>query len=128
MCLDLTENSKLMTAKKDIVVFKHVYYYGNGIATPYRNMRIKLLEVIESELMDMRVADTYWVSKGLHSFKLKKDALYDMIDEGYGGQKRSVVKCIIPKGSNYFIGTFMELKCYASNRIIYKEILETKTF
>lgn len=55
------------------------------------------------------------LQKGLHSFKYKKDALWDKRD-----QKSSIVlKMVIPKGSTYYTGTFMGRESIASNKMTF---------
>lgn len=118
MCLHFdTAHPKRMTAKRDITVFKTVEEI-EGLSevrfwSPYRDY-------------EYRIGDTYYgrlklgeyefnlpvVHIGFHSYKYKSEACDDVM-----GGKEVILKCIIPKGSEYYIGTFAGVQCYASNSI-----------
>lgn len=128
-------------ATQDIVCYKVLYkgLYGktfNGIYySPYKFFKYKLNELVSSnfdfvslplikrspqeEYKFLRIL-TYFrqVNKGLHSFKYLIDAhkLNNRFIEG------TVMKCIIPKGSWYYEGTYDEL--VSDNIIIIEEVNE----
>ena len=79
--------------------------------TPYQLAIVKLGKTYTSALL--RELDTA-IEIGLHSFANYEDAK----NNGSG----VVVKCIIPKGAEYYEGTFDRSKSYASNRLKYVEI------
>ena len=80
--------------------------------TPYQNAIIEIGETYQSEL---EINELIEVHIGLHSFA----KLTDAINNGDG----VYVKCIIPKGSHYFIGDFFDSISYASDKITYLEIV-----
>jgi len=53
----------------------------------------------------------------LHSYT---DVERAMFEKRFGWQ-RVVVRCIIPRGSRYYVGKFAGCKSYASNRLKYVE-------
>lgn len=132
MCLTLDSSAVERVADRDIVCYKvvnksirSVYY-----RTFYRGNKIEIGKTYNSSLK--KYTDVWKrsiVEKGLHSFFTKTD-VFDL----YKKTRKSstpmfVVKCIIPKGSLYYAGTFGKSRSYASNRIIYKEIVYTwKTY
>ena len=115
MCLDLTSIKPPRVAEEDIIVFKHLKKTGETFRTPYRDCEIKFNEVITSPLQ----RDGYSVELGLHSFvsmaKCKTDAI--------GEHSHAVVKCVIPKGSKYYVGDFYGCRSIASDSLRYDEIL-----
>lgn len=81
-------------------------------ATLYRRFPIEIGETYTSKLNKYGNV----VGEGLHSFVNYKDA----INDGPG----VVVKCIIPKGSNYYLGKFNNRDSYASDTLKYVEIID----
>lgn len=82
------------------------------IQTPYRDFIVEMGKTYDSVL----VKNDEYVNEGLHSYKNSIDSKrYD-----YG----IYVKCIIPKGSEYYEGTFCDMDAYASNKLTYVKIIE----
>lgn len=79
--------------------------------TPYRRMPIEIGETYHSQLE----RNDGEVEVGLHSFASAEDAKND------GGG--IVVKCVIPKGSKYYIGTYHDNVSYASDTLKYVEVI-----
>ena len=82
------------------------------IVTPYREFPIEIGKTYDSELIKK---DEY-VHEGLHSYKNLGDA-----------KKRNIgiyVECIIPKGSKYYEGKFVDKDAYASDKLTYVKIIE----
>ena len=80
--------------------------------TPYRDFEVEIGETYTSKL----IKKSYSVDVGLHSF----EKLNDTIIGGYG---EVIVKCIIPKGSRYYKGTFDGNISYASDTLTYLKII-----
>lgn len=87
----------------DIIESKYV--------TPYQHAIIEIGETYYSEL----VREKNEVNIGLHSFVARISA----IEDGNG----LVVKCVIPKGSEYYLGKFNGVDSFASNSLKYLEII-----
>ena len=82
------------------------------LTTPYRNFPIEIGKTYNSELIKMD-EDIY---EGLHSFKNSNDA--KIYNSGI------YVECIIPKGSKYYEGKFVDNDAYASDKLTYVKIIE----
>jgi hypothetical protein len=134
MCLYCwRKNPKI--AKKDIVCYKVLLHLGEGAyITPYAERRLTLAEKrgqvdfvangnksIAKNLIGLdRWYYRYKVNKGyIHTFKNRKDAVEEMIDWRTTCKKTPYVfKCIIPKGTEYYKGTFGDVsKSYCSDKI-----------
>jgi hypothetical protein len=85
------------------------------ILTPFQDVEIEIGEIYKSKLIkyDSLIED------GIHSFKNLKDTNYFAIEV----KNRFVAKCIIPKGSEYYIGNFNGYVSYASDTLKYVEVL-----
>lgn len=64
-----------------------------------------------------------------HSYAEKDDSFYALTEIKSGSLSHRVLRvaeCIIPKGANYIVGIddSRHLKCYGSEKIIYKELIE----
>lgn len=81
--------------------------------TPYRYADAEIGKTYTSELENPIYND---INIGIHSFCDLQDAKND------GGDV--YVKCIIPKGSEYYVGTFTHCSSYASNAIKYLELVK----
>ena len=82
------------------------------LATPYRWFPIEIGKTYDSELIKMD-EDIY---EGLHSYKNSEDA-----KKSYNG---IYVECIIPKGSKYYEGKFVDDDAYASDKLTYVKFIE----
>lgn len=103
--------SWVMDNKVTSVIIDGKEKLGKSYRTPYQNFPIKLGILYQDKLN--RKGDR--VYKGFHSFVKEQSAMYD------GGGV--IARCIIPKGSEYYIGTFNGDESYASNQIIVEEII-----
>jgi len=45
-------------------------------------------------------------------------------DDGERREEIKYIKCVIPKGSTYYVGTFDYWKSYASDKLTYVEIID----
>ena len=130
MCLDLNSaNDKRHTAEEDIVVYKFLRYYVDETyeeyTTPYQNKPVEIGSEYTSDLSGFDDKIIF----GLHSFANLEDAISRAsvtCDLGIW----VVCKCLIPKGSRYYKGTFKiykptqkNVESFASNRLRYLEII-----
>lgn len=99
---------------KDITINGRLLSKVEHLVTPYRKYPIEIGKTYTSDLVCNEYNE---VEIGLHSFINKQDAFDDVIQNGF------VVKCIIPKGSKYYEGTFDISESYASDCITYIEIV-----
>ena len=77
------------------------------IVTPYREFPIEIDKTYNSEL----IKKDGFVYEGLHSYKNLADAKESYV--------KIYVECIIPKGSEYYEGKFIDNDVYASDKLTY---------
>lgn len=146
MCLHLTTTEPII-ANEDIVCYKvaipfgEKYYElnwrnkivskinkGNMFYTPYRNKVIKVGHTykIKRNWFKRNKTQFYTDSKGFtlnegvfHTFAYYEDAR----DDAWMYNEASVIKAIIPKGTEYYVGKFSGTKSYGSKQIKYVEKL-----
>jgi len=130
MCLKLSINpfrSYRKIAKKDIVCYKVLKRFGDNSLYAYFQDFSYTPGISYSCLLGR-----YWwrVEEGFHSFVNIDDARDWRCHTNYNSAWREppvvVVRCVIPKGSEYYTGYWGEskkYKNYASNQIIIKEML-----
>ncbi len=110
--LDKSVSSVVVDGKELITEVKSIFY---NYETPFRHCIINIGETYTS---DIEIYENEQVTKALHSFRYKKDALKVI------SHKEVLVKCIIPKGSVYYFGKFDEFDSYASNKLTYVKIIK----
>jgi hypothetical protein len=102
-----------------VEIIKDGYVLDNSkvlvFLTPYQKVGIKIGETYKSKL----VKNDSLIEEGIHSFKSFKSANYFASFE----EKKIVAKCIIPKGSEYYVGNFNGYVSYASDTLKYVEVL-----
>ena len=81
------------------------------IATPYKYFPIEIGKTYDSEL----IKKDGFVHEGLHSYKNLDDSKQDI---------GIYVECIIPKGSKYYEGKFVDDDAYASDKLTYVKFIE----
>ena len=130
MCLDVLKSNKdKLVAETDIVVYKYLKITSIGFVTPFQYQPINIGESYYSKLKVRLYSDVDLdndelpddllvgcVGEGLHSFGSFKDAYRQY---RYDKSERVVVKCLIPKGSEYYVGKFDDQLSYASADLIY---------
>lgn len=118
MCL-YTKQKEVKIAKKDITCYKLIN--PNMTSWFHTEFKWELNKLYETEMDFCPVYKT--VSQAFHSYKTLQDLMY-----GYFQSLSPcmMVKCTIPKGSEYYLGKQGELDGYASNKIIANEILDVK--
>ena len=131
MCLDTTEKYP-MKAECDIECYKVVCLrpradfrspeWGVMMVSPYRNFEYEVGNTytekefcmdlpLKVERFSSRVK-YYEANKGFHAFKNFQNAVEEVSYWGF-----AVMKCVIPKGSWYYLGTFTDAPCYCSDKI-----------
>lgn len=129
MCLILEKDYKAQVAKKDIECYKIFNIFdtdtGKLYKSVYRDMGYELGKEYNSgftfsEIVKHSCNEGIFqefvptVEMGLHSYAEMPS---------YGGYSRFILshlaccRCIIPKGSTYYVGKFDNMTSYASNRI-----------
>lgn len=120
MCLETCKRNPY-TANKNIVVYKILLksFFGE-IISPYLNFVYKLRTLYSTSLsvrQSLHSNKIYLIEKGLHAYtsidKAKENLIYF--------SKATIYRCIIPKGSLYFINE--DDNEIASNRLIVKRRL-----
>lgn len=132
---------KTKVAKKDIVCYK-ILTDRRGLSlscyrTPFTGDPITLGDYVEAKgdkgIVNMLPTDGYKceVSEGfIHVFKYHKDAVRVATNQnmdGYFIADPVIVKCIIPKGTRYYVGVFENtfLPSYATEALQYGTKAET---
>jgi len=121
MCLKILRNEPMRTAEEDIIVFKHIISLRSiphTFFTSFQRAVIQLGIVYTSQLMISEWNDQA-VHVGLHSYKHLEDAR-----QANKYWNEQLVECIIPKGSNYYEGTFEDKgPSYASDHLKYVSLI-----
>lgn len=127
MCL-FTNRKYAFTAQENIECYK-VLRRVDDILTSYFHERFTweksityttLLQTFNSVFREYQCN----VEQGFHSYMYQKDA-EAFINEVCGENTLVLVKCIIPKGSQYFVGNSTDWRSgYASDKIIFTSIIK----
>ena len=119
MCL-LTKQIEAKIAKKDITCYKVIQ---QNMTSLYYNFRWELNKLYETKIAYSPKKDINTVSQAFHSYKSLQDLKY-----GYfcSSSPCLMVKCTIPKGSEFYSGKQNYVQGYASNKLIINEILDVK--
>lgn len=135
MCLDLRNGrDKLLVAEDDIVCYKvlfnYIYELGNKTDNPlltyYQFFPVEMGKEYSSKLV---MIDEN-VEIGLHSFCTDLEAKHFVHRKSAFAVNINlyVVKCVIPKGSKYYHGSFFSMlgdfNSYASDTLRYEEIIK----
>lgn len=117
MCLSNLTTEEPQIAKRNITVYKVLIKRSYDYLTLWRGVPIEIGKTYTSKLVKHGIdaSNNLRIEEGLHSYK------------HYKSIKDSIcvkVKCIIPKGSKYYIGTFCEYVSIASDKLTYVEIIE----
>lgn len=122
MCL-ITKQKLSNIAKEDVICYKIIttnIESGNYVSYYYSEMKWELNKVYCSSLGRCRD----YVREGFHSYAHYQDALKILEQDMPLGC--ILVKCIIPKGANYYKGKQQDSDGYASSQIKMTEILKCK--
>ena len=102
MCLENVTQRIAKIATEDIPCYKLVgkSSFSRELLTPYQKVPVKLGSTYKSKLIRHSNGN---VTYGLHAFLTLDQALCNTFTSLYDVR---IVKCIIPKGSKYYIGEF----------------------
>ena len=148
MCLYI-KVIKTQIAKNDITCYKVMMKQRNGaVCTPFRLIRPnpdvlsgyasfkashanipahKLLESINVESWFYKHNTDYAaeVSIGfIHTYMFASHAVQDMGTECFARKEYLLYRCVIPKGTEYFVGEYGCYPCYASREIKFEGIVD----
>ena len=133
MCFYIQKgNVRPKIAKKDITCYKvfdngaHGNQHGTFIRSLYQFFSYKIGIKYELDGYINPIKDLYTnnsiIEVGLHSYTCLKHAEEKSIRLSWFNGRCCVYKCIIPKGSTYYINT--ERKEYVSDQIIIEELVK----
>lgn len=114
MCLNIKENKRIKFTFKEIECYKVVEVCNNRYYTPYMSAYVEIGKTYKSKLKKNR----NYVDDGLHSFSDFEEAKAFI---SYWGSDFILVKCVIPKYSFYYVGSFDGIGAYASSKLKYVE-------
>jgi len=123
MCLTIKWWSIKRIALKDIECYKVVMIdkqLPKMYRTVYQGTIVEIGKTYTSDIIRGKLGSydsPNSVTVALHSYT---DVERAMFEKRFGWQ-RVVVRCIIPRGSRYYVGKFAGCKSYASNRLKYVE-------
>lgn len=128
MCLSISNFSRKHVADEDIVVYKHLLLNKNDntYLTTYMKYEVEIGSICTSQLIASRNGCDREVNVGLHSFADYFNCVGDAEDEMYGLSEEFdmvIVKCVIPKGAEYYQGVFLG-NGFASTSLKYISVLE----
>jgi hypothetical protein len=122
MCLSKVTTDEPQIAKRNITVYKVLIKRKGRYLTLWRECPVQIGKTYTSKLVKRMINDHFdssnWgigIEEGLHSYRYYK-AIKDSCC--------IKVKCIIPKGSQYYVGTFCEYVSIASDKLTYVKIIE----
>ena len=104
-------NSWILDSTVTSIIINNKEVIELKLMTPYRNFPIEIGKTYDSELIKK---DEY-VHEGLHSYK--------NLDHAKNYYVKFYAECIIPKGSKYYEGKFVDNDAYASDKLTYVKII-----
>lgn len=131
MCLSNPTTVKPMIAEEDIHCYKFLWLVYGDLRAPYRSFKVYRLGEMNSR-SHVTVSLDGTVEYGFHTFARAEDAfdIVDMINRNRAAEKKQhwyhektqgeyrVYDCVIPKGSEYFVGEFNDVISYTSNQLV----------
>ena len=139
MCLITTKDIPEI-AQEDIVCYKFYVlhkvkddinlpsYDKDGYLSPYQGMPAPTINKVTNTLLDRaylsKYTAVYMVGRGFHSFKYLDDLIKEL--NFWLSYDTIIFKCIIPKGTKYYEGTFDGSPSYCSESIILKKTIDVE--
>ena len=130
MCLITTKNIPEI-AQEDIVCYKFYKLRENKLFSPYKEVLAPNINEVANTVLDRgylaRAKDNnlaYMVNRGFHSFKYLESLIKELVFWRLSYVR--IFKCIIPKGTKYYEGTFDGSSSYCSKSIILKETIDVE--
>ena len=120
MCL-LTTQQEVKIAKEDITCYKVINPDMTSLHYTEFKWELGKLYEVEMEFCPKGLINT--VSQAFHSYKTLMDMKYEYV---MSSKPCMMVKCTIPKGSEYCSGKQGDVDGHASNKLIVNEILDVK--
>lgn len=133
MCLYLKENKKPFIANEDIVCYKVVFKGANQYRSPYTCTLYKLNTIMNDSVRITKQKTQYYNGEttwsisagGFHVYPTLNEAKthifkeYEILKEKGKAElyNFTILKCIIPKDTKYYIGTFSGMKSYCSKSL-----------
>lgn len=119
MCLI---DAEIKETTEDIVCYKIYVSFEGRWVSPYMRSPIPNMNEVTKTLLGEPYEGNY-VAEGFHSFATFEDA----IEESRGLTSHNdcnliIVRCIIPKDSKCYVGSFWGIPSYCSEKIILKEV------
>ena len=133
MCLEIKNKKNKKIAESDITCYKLVIKRDDELVTFFQNIPVVIGSTYTSDFSFDIMLGKASVVKGLHSVPTINDcrkivrsylACFNLNDEEI---QISVAECIIPSGSEYYVGKFEDINSYASTAITYQSIVKTYT-
>lgn len=116
--------AKIKETTEDIVCYKLYISFEGKLRSPFTRALAPNMNEITKTYLEEPYGNGNCIDRGFHSFANLEDALkigadipqlYDIV----------LIKCIIPKDSKCYVGSFWGMTSYCSESIILKEIYET---
>ena len=117
MCL---VDAKIKEITEDIVCYKVYVSFEGKLVSPYMRSPIPNINKIAKTCLGEPYGSISCVDKGFHSFATLESATKE--SKYLIGLNPVIVKCIIPKGSKCYIGSFCGETSYCSDSIKLIEI------
>lgn len=117
-------HNRPLIAKEDIVCYKKLHECENNIyVTPCTYTRIPIECIQDKVPFKAKIINKFkFIWRHVFGFSnLVEDGFIHTLQKDYGHRNCETFKCIIPKGTKYFIGYEMD---FASERIIFLEKLK----
>ena len=119
MCL---VDAKIKEITEDIVCYKVYVSFEGKLVSPYMRSPIpNMNEITKTHLGEPYGIENY-VEEGFHSFATLEDAVNEK-ENILRHCHKVIVKCVIPKDSKCYVGTFGRRISYCSESIILKEVV-----
>ena len=122
MCL-ISYNTDPSTARIDIGCYKIYKRSSNGWTSLYKDY--PMTDIDKLDTTELQRPGDFYIEKGFHSFAYLSDAEY--VAERFSKMHKCetcIVKCIIPKGSRYYVGKYSLNISYCSELIILKKTIK----